>query len=323
MKKIFLLSFFMSCSLATAELMPEKLEKAVDLFSRNPELFPIHRIDFVIFSNEVVEMTDKVEKFPELKGFNYSDDLLSLSNTPTLLIEHESIEEALLSSNEVIKSIKILEKGITTENSESKEERKLDLESSYLPYEYYELLDEIDAPINELVKKLKIRKEYKVLFGGSWYQPIFNQELASPVYIFNKNQIGGTYGELLVYKEKFLHSKIRLRITENSDIASKKDLDLILYNFNELLEVSKVNRKLPSFFVNTGEKINYISNFLFGTTNLSPTTDYKEIRKMELPSYYIDRYELNETIKMKENKFYYIDHPYFGVVLKISLWEKL
>ena len=44
---------------------------------------------------------------------------------------------------------------------------------------------------------------------------------------------------------------------------------------------------------------------------------------MELPSYYIDRYELNETIKMKENKFYYIDHPYFGVVLKISLWEKL
>ena len=111
MKKIFLLSFFMSCSLASAELMPEKLEKAVDLFSKNPELFPIHRIDFVIFSNEVVEMTDKVEKFPELKGFNYSDDLLSLSNTPTLLIEHESIEEALLSSNEVIKSIKILGKG--------------------------------------------------------------------------------------------------------------------------------------------------------------------------------------------------------------------
>ena len=43
MKKIFLLSFFMSCSLASAELMPEKLEKAVDLFSKNPE---ISRIQF-------------------------------------------------------------------------------------------------------------------------------------------------------------------------------------------------------------------------------------------------------------------------------------
>jgi len=323
MKKIFLLSCFMSCSLATAELIPEKLEKATDLFYKNPELFPIYRIDFVIFSNENVEITDKVEKFPELERFNHSEDLLRLSKTPTLLVKHESIEDALLFSNEVIKSIKISGQEIISENSKSKGEKKLNLEPSYLPYEYYELLDEIDAPINKLVKKLKIRKEYNVLFAGSWYQPIFNQEFANPVYISNTNQMRGTYGELLVYKEKFLHSTIKLRLTEKSDISLKQDLQLILYDFNELLEFSKVNKNLPSFLVDRGKKFNSISNILFGSKNLSLTTDYKETIKKELPSYYIDRYELDETIKMKENEFYYIDHPYFGVILKISLWEEL
>ena len=34
-----------------------------------------------------------------------------------------------------------------------------------------------------------------------------------------------------------------------------------------------------------------------------------------------DQYEIKKRTKMKENEFYYVDHPYFGAVIRISLWR--
>ena len=35
--------------------------------------------------------------------------------------------------------------------------------------------------------------------------------------------------------------------------------------------------------------------------------------------YFKDLYELKEERKMDEEEYYYVDHPYFGVLLRISL----
>jgi hypothetical protein len=35
--------------------------------------------------------------------------------------------------------------------------------------------------------------------------------------------------------------------------------------------------------------------------------------------YFEDLYELKEERKMEEEEFYYVDHPYFGVLIRISL----
>ena len=54
--------------------------------------------------------------------------------------------------------------------------------------------------------------------------------------------------------------------------------------------------------------------FSQATTLADPTLDLTEV--------YVDKFELSEALKMKENKYYFIDHPYFGIILKISLWKK-
>ena len=33
---------------------------------------------------------------------------------------------------------------------------------------------------------------------------------------------------------------------------------------------------------------------------------------------YNDLYEINQEIKIEENKYHFIDHPYFGVIVRIS-----
>jgi len=33
---------------------------------------------------------------------------------------------------------------------------------------------------------------------------------------------------------------------------------------------------------------------------------------------YNDLYEINQEIKIEENKYHFIDHPYFGIVVRIS-----
>ena len=33
---------------------------------------------------------------------------------------------------------------------------------------------------------------------------------------------------------------------------------------------------------------------------------------------YNDLYEINQEIKVEENKYHFIDHPHFGVIVRIS-----
>ena len=33
---------------------------------------------------------------------------------------------------------------------------------------------------------------------------------------------------------------------------------------------------------------------------------------------YKDLYEINQEMKIEENKYHFIDHPYFGVIVRIS-----
>ena len=33
---------------------------------------------------------------------------------------------------------------------------------------------------------------------------------------------------------------------------------------------------------------------------------------------YNDLYEINQEIKIEENKYHFIDHPYFGIIVRIS-----
>ena len=315
MKKILLLLISISPLLMSNESIPEKLLLSSKAFTDNPYLYPVYRIDLIIFSHTQINEKDKQERFPQLEKFIYSDDLLQLHETPHLLVNREAIKDGLIPNTQVIKSIE-LNSQLTSINIQ---EEEVESTKPMLPYEYFELIDDKNSPTKKFAKRLNTRKNYEVLFEGSWFQPLFKQEISSPIYISNENGFNGIHGELLLYKERFLHSNLKIRLSERTN--EEQSLSTInLYNFNSLLKLSKVNNRFVSFFKSLGEDVVSFSSWIFRTKEFSPVLSSKESYLL-INSNYKDLFEINQQTKMKEDTFHYVDHPYFGAVIRVSQWE--
>nr|ADI22104.1 hypothetical protein [uncultured Planctomycetales bacterium HF0200_11L05] len=318
MKRFLLLLIFLNSYLAVSQDIPEKLFLSSKALLENQSLYPVYRIDLIIFSHKQINEKDKQEQFPELDRFIYSADLLKLLDTPNLLVKKEAIEEGLVPSSQVIQSIDLSQKQNPIEPEElegiNNEESSND---ALLPYEYFELIEGNDLN-KRFISRLNKRKEYEVVFSGSWFQPLFQEELSSPVYIQGENKVNGVYGELLLYKERFLHSELRLRLSESTrEVQEVRAVKL--YNFNNLLKLSKAQNRFISFFKSIGEEFISFSSWILSTKEFNPVSTTEET-PLNIKSNYRDLYEINQQIKMTENSYHYIDHPFFGAVIKVTLW---
>ena len=322
MKRLIIsLVLLISLILESNEVTPDKLIRAIDSFKKNPELHPVHKIDLIIFKNIIVNERDNEEFFSPLEEFIYSDNLLKLSDTPSLLVEKDSITKGLTPGNQVIKSVDINHKEdlILDSNSQERPIAQLDDKPLNPSYTYFEKVDSKESEIDILVKRLVNRKEYEVIFSGSWYQPIFKKELSSPVYIKSTDKNDGIRGELTIYKERFLHSIIRVRLTKKTDKYSE-NVEVNTNDFNELLKFSKLSNKFFSFFKNIGKESSSLTNWIFRTKDFSQVNIIAN-QSLDSTEIYEDKFELNKSLKMKENEFYFIDHPHFGIILRVSLWK--
>ena len=318
MKRFLFLFMFVNSCVVFGQDIPKKLILSSKEFSENQNLYPIYRVDLIVFSHQQVKEEDKQEQFPKLEKFIYSPDLLKLVDSPNLLVRKEAIEEGLTPSTQVIQSI-VLNKNQNLVEVEKLEnvDKETNSDNKLLPYEYFELIGNSD--LNERnISRLNKRKEYEVLFQGSWFQPLFNADLSSPIYIQADNEINGIHGELLIYKERFLHSNLRLRFSVSTN-EKQVFSPIKLHNFNNLLKFSKAQNRFVSFFKSISEEFVSFSSWILRTKEFTPVSTTKET-PLATNSNYKDLYEINQQIKMKENSYHYIDHPYFGAVIKISLW---
>ena len=221
MKRLLLLVMILNSYLVFSQDIPEKLLLSSKSFLENQSLYPIYRIDLIVFSHKQINERDKQEQFPKLDGFIYSSDLLKLLDTPNLLVKKQAIKVGLTPSTQVIQSIDLnpKETPVNLEEVDS-ENNDTNIGTTLLPYEYFELINNNDLN-KRLISRLNKRKEYEVLFQGSWFQPLFQADLSSPIYIQAENEINGIHGELLIYKERFLHSYLRIRLSEITNFDPK------------------------------------------------------------------------------------------------------
>jgi len=315
MKKFsFFLIFFSTLSLAK-ESIPEKLILSAKEILNNPSDYPIYRIELILFTHQIREPKDLEEEFHNLNEFQYSNDLIKLTESPSLLVNQKSIEQGLIESNQVIKNIVHLPKEDLESNLiDKKTERE---NNNLLPYGYFELVDSKD--LIKLSKRLNKNKDYEVLFNGSWFQPIFNESLASPVYIQSDNKKIALHGELLFYKERFFHSFLNIRLSKKYD-TDQGFKTIYLYDFNKLVNLSKAENRFFNFFKSISEGMISFSSWVIRSKEFSPITE-KDEDLLIINRGFKDQYEINKRTKMKENEFYYVDHPYFGAVIRISLWR--
>jgi len=287
------------------------LKKLVKLYLE--ESAPIYRVDFIVLKHLSVE--DKEEKWPVLDNPRFEDNLIELSPKPELLVD-----KGFLNNKEPDQvNYQIYFKN--TLSSEDKQDNQKGIKEKVPPRFYEKII--MSSPVKTIVQKLKLSRGYRVLFESSWYQPVFSESNSYPVYIEALDKADKIYGQLNIYKDRYLHSEMTLRFSIKTN-EEKFQTVIKPTDFNDILDSLSIEAKKPKddglYWINTilsQIKIRF-KPLVSSSNNLNLIKLDDEIEP-KLTAYYMDLYELQEERKMEENEFYYIDHPYFGVLIRLSL----
>ena len=287
------------------------LKKLVKLYLE--ESAPIYRVDFIVLKHLSVE--DKEEKWPVLDNPRFEDNLIELSPKPELLVD-----KGFLNNKEPDQvNYQIYFKN--TLSSEDKQDNQKGIKEKVPPRFYEKII--MSSPVKTIVQKLKLSRGYRVLFESSWYQPVFSESNSYPVYIEALDKADKIYGQLNIYKDRYLHSEMTLRFSIKTN-EEKFQTPIKTTDFNDILDSLSIEAKKPKddglYWINTilsQIKIRF-KPLVSSSNNLNLIKLDDEIEP-KLTAYYMDLYELQEERKMEENEFYYIDHPYFGVLIRLSL----
>ena len=291
----------------------------IDRYINEGEYGEIYKIDLLIFKNEFIEDVDLKEKWKTLEPLDLSQELFMIKDQPTLLIEKPVFKEK--NQNNLI-SIKI--ENIIEEVNERVEEITEE-EPAKLRFNLFERIL-YETEFEEVKKKLEKNKDYKVLHSISWYQPLVEKDKSTFIFIENSKDQMKTYGEVLIYKDRYLHFDATLRLSEKTNFLSPEPVVIKTINFNNLLdekskeeekeEVSNNNYWMETIFDNVRVNIGDFSKWILNSELKKSPLDLNPEESLSFK--YNDLYEINQEIKVEENKYHFIDHPYFGVIVRIS-----
>jgi len=293
----------------------------IDSYINEGEYGEIYKVDLLIFKNEFIEDVDLKEKWKMLEPLNLSQELFLIKDQPTLLVEKPVFKEK--NQNNLI-SLKI--ENLIEEVTESEEE----ITEQKPIKERFNLFERIlyEKEFEEVKKKLNKNKEYKVLHSISWYQPIVDKDKSAFIFIENFKDQMKTYGEILIYKDRYLHFEAKLRLSEKTDSLSSELVVIKTINFNDLLkkkskkeerEVPNNNYWMETIFNNIKVNIGDFSKWILNSEIKDSPLDLNPEESLVFK--YNDLYEINQEIKIEENKYHFIDHPYFGIIVRISVLQ--
>ena len=293
----------------------------IDSYINEGEYREVYKIDLLIFKNEFIEDVDLKEKWKTLEPLDLNQELFIIKDQPTLLVEKPVFKEKN-QNNLISLNIENLIEEVTESEEEITKEKPIRVRFNLFERILYE------KEFEEVKKKLDKNKEYKVLHSISWYQPLVEKDKSAFIFIENFKDQMKTYGEILIYKDRYLHFEAKLRLSEKTDSLSSESGAIKTINFNDLLnerskkeekEVPNNNYWMETIFNNVRVNIGDFSKWILNSEiNDSPL----DLNPQESSTFkYIDLYEINQEIKIEENKYHFIDHPHFGIIVRISALE--
>ena len=135
-----------------------------------------------------------------------------------------------------------------------------------------------------------------------------------------------TYGEILIYKDRYLHFDSKLRLSEKTEkqLIEKTPLKIKIVDFNDSLKLKTTKEEtdandnywMETIFNNIKINIGNFSDWVFQNDIDRDLLNINNNQPFEYE--YKDLYEINQEMKIEENKYHFIDHPYFGVIVRIS-----
>ncbi len=291
----------------------------IDSFINEKNYGEIYKIDFLIFENKFIDEVDLKEKWAPLEPLELSEGLFIIKDKPTLLVKKPIFKKDVDNT-----FITINLENLEGNNSRIGEDENIKKENvNNLKFNFFERIA-YDKELEDIKTKLDKNEDYKVLHSISWYQPLVEKDKSVSIYVENTKEQKKIYGEILIYKDRYLHFDVKLRLSEKtvSPISEAKIVNTT--DFNELLK-SKSKKNVinedDSYWVQTifnNIKINIgdFSNWVLNNDNADSLIDLNNENAKE--NYHKDLYEIDEEIKIDENEYHFIDHPYFGIIVRIS-----
>ena len=212
-------------------------------------------------------------------------------------------------------NLKIL--SLTSENEEKQKEYQ---QKKVLPYLYERI--PFQQEILDMKDNLDRSRDFRVLYYNSWYQPSERKDTTIPVYLEAEKKGKKVYGELKVYKERFLHLNSNIRLAEKTEVLVNEKVKPNLSNFQTLLNLSTSEEDKiideNSYWVDTifnTVKVNLgnLSNFIIPNRFIEPV-----IVEVKDEYEYKDLYEIKKETKLNQDFFNFIDHPYFSILIRVQ-----
>ena len=291
----------------------------IENFISKKDYGEIFKIDLLIFENKFIDEVDLKEKWKLLDPLILSEGLFSIKDKPTLLVKKPIFKEEV--KNNFIQ--------INLENTDQESEKIEEIGNTKeenvknINFNFFERIP-YDKELEELKNKIDRNADYQVLHSISWYQPLVEKEKSVSIYVENSNKQLKTYGQILIYKDRYLHFDAKLRLSEKTESPVNESNIIKTSDFNELLKSKSKRDNInvdDSYWVQTifnNIKVNIVdlSNWALNSDDNDSLIDLNYENNLE--NYFKDLYELNQEIKIEENQYHFIDHPYFGIIVRIS-----
>ena len=298
------ISQFLNSEIASNDYLNHYLE--------NKDNTKLLKVDFVVIQNLNIDKTDLKEKWEDLNTFNFSEELIALKEEPTKLVP---LPSKYITDKSVFQFIEAGKKENTEKVIESKTQKIKPFLYERIPFE---------KEMQKIEKNLNRSRDYRVLYYNSWFQPAFNKSKTIPIVINQMKKSNKVYGEIKVYKERFIHLDSKLRFAEevNGSEATSSKSPSNIFEFQTLLKDREDTKKAQK------EKNNYWVDTIFNTVQINLDSLSKIIYEEETKNLdslnqesamaFQDLYEIKKDVKIEDNEFNFIDHPFFSILIRVQ-----
>ena len=301
---LFFISQFVNSEITSNDYLNHYLENKV-----NTKLL---KVDFVVIQNLNIDKIDLKEKWKILNTFNFSEELIALKEEPTKLV---SLPGKYITDKSILQFIETDKKEAAEIVIESKNQKIEPFLYERIPYE---------KEMQKIEKNLNRSRDYRVLYYNSWFQPAFNKSKTIPIVINQIKKENKVYGEIKIYKERFIHldSKLRFATKVDESEAGLSSSPSNIFEFQTLLEDREDAKKAQK------EKTNYWVDTIFNTVQVNLESFSKIIYEVETKNLdslnqesamaFQDLYEIKKDVKIEDNEFNFIDHPFFSILIRVQ-----
>ena len=269
------------------------------------------KIDLLVVQHLMIEEVDLNEKWRNLEQFNFSEELIELKEQPTTLVT--LVENDI--NNFALPDIQIKSLTNSDINDVEKSELKTPLPFLFERIPFQKRMIDIEANLNR-------SRDYRVVYYNSWYQPAVSKKNSLPIFIEAVKKDKKIYGEINIYRERFIHLDSRIRFSQVTEEIEPDTKTPNLFDFQKLVKEQKQNQEelkpTDNYWMDTifnTVKVNFqnLGNFIsLDNLDISPVMLAEPIYK------YQDLYEIDKDMKLEPEIFNYVDHPYFSILIRVQ-----